>query len=366
MSIVKSQIFHTSSSSDWSLWDKFISETPRGIYLQSSSWLGSYSAYGFEASLLLSKDSEGAILGGMGVVLAKTGPLKVLICPYGPILKEGSEILLTDFVESFKRLGEKSGAFLSQLSLPFAGELSRDPKLAPFFLPQELVGDSFSESGSGIEFKYVTGISAIRAIQLLPEEPDPYTKVLANYKSSCRRNVKKSDTFGHEIVFAKGEKEIEEAYAVIESNADNQGYAVRSWGDFGDTLTSMVDRGQAIIAKCVNHGEIKGALIVFNVGQKLHYIMGGTVREKEDQKVGHFLHDQMIRLGIEKGYQFYDISMGGSDGVVRFKEGFGGVVIPQEDTRHWIHKPAQFWAYKKLLPWVQQNKKLVSRFLSKS
>jgi len=43
--------------------------------------------------------------------------------------------------------------------------------------------------------------------------------------------------------------------------------------------------------------------------------------------VGHFLQDQVIQIGIRKGYDFYDIFMGGSTGVVRFKERFGGEVV---------------------------------------
>jgi lipid II:glycine glycyltransferase (peptidoglycan interpeptide bridge formation enzyme) len=127
----------------------------------------------------------------------------------------------------------------------------------------------------------------------------------------------------------------------------------------------MVSKGQYFLACCKNEGDLKGVLIIFEVGQKLHYIIGGTLREEVDLKVGHFLHDQVIQIGIEKGYDFYDISMGGSDGVVRFKEGFGGEIIEITEPRYWVLKPLQFAAFQKLLPWVQKNKSKIANLLSK-
>jgi len=170
---------------------------------------------------------------------------------------------------------------------------------------------------------------------------------------------------GNELVFAESAEEIQKAYDLIELNAENQGYAVRSWDDFGATLISLVDSGHCMIPCCQNEGSLKGALIIFDAGQKLYYIMGATLREKKDLLVGHFLQDQVIQLAISKGYDFYDISMGGSPGVVRFKEGFGGEVLPLPEAQYWVLKPAQFFAYQKLLPWVQKNKTLVSKIVKK-
>lgn len=344
---------------DWSDWDKFLSSTSRGIYLQLSDWLKSYRAYGFKEYLILARNSNGEIIGGQGIVLASAGPLKILVAPYGPIIKHGLEEILSEIIQKFKDFAIESGAFLSQISIPISG----DQSFPTHFLSTETTiqnGD-----GNGLIFKYVTGISAIRAVELYPEKENPYEDVRANYKSATRRDVNKSGRMGNELVFAETEKEIKDAYSLIELNAQNQGYAVRSWDDFGPTLNALIKKGFCFIACCKNEGELKGALIIFEVGKKLHYIMGATIREKRDLMVGHFLQDQVIQLAIKKGYDFYDISMGGSDGVVRFKEGFGGKVIPFVEPQYWVHKKLQFIAYQKLLPWVQKNKTLVSGILKK-
>jgi len=154
----------------------------------------------------------------------------------------------------------------------------------------------------------------------------------------------------NKLYFPTSAFEIKEDYALIELNLENQGYGVRSWQDFGPTLISMIQNGQCLFICCENEMTLKGGLIIFDVGQKLHYIMGATLREKKVLMVGHFLQDQVIRIGIEKGYDFYDISMGGSPGVLKFKEGFGGEVIGGMEPTYWVVKTLQFAAFQRLKP----------------
>jgi lipid II:glycine glycyltransferase (peptidoglycan interpeptide bridge formation enzyme) len=299
----------------------------------------------------------------MGVVLAGKGPFKILVAPYGPILSGGNESLAEEIIIEFKTKAKSKGAFMAQLSLPVGNleENANEKHLLPITLPNQV----FQKVNKGLIFKYVTGLSAFRAVRLFPESEDTYEKVLSNYTASTRRNVKKSDKVGNSLYLPTATEQIKEAYKVIELNSENQGYSIRSWNDFGATLVEMVSKGQYFLACCKNEGDLKGVLIIFEVGQKLHYIMGGTLREEVDLKVGHFLHDQVIQIGIEKGYDCYDISMRGSDGVVRFKEGFGGEIIEITEPRYWVLKPLQFAAFQKLLPWVQKNKSKIAKILSK-
>ena len=81
--------------------------------------------------------------------------------------------------------------------------------------------------------------------------------------------------------------------------------------------------------------------------------------------VGHFHQDQVIQIGIKKGYDFCDISMGGRTGVVRFKKGFGGELVWLLEPKYWVLKPIQFSIFWKLLPFVQKNKSKIAGILSK-
>jgi len=356
-------IYWTQDNKDWQLWDEFIQRNSRGIYLQTHSWLESYRSYGFTPELLVAKDINEKIIGGIGVVLAGVGPMKILVAPYGPIVSHGNETILKTLIDEFKNHSKRKNVFLAQLSLP--AENGRENYFTAHLLPFESVDKLFSTEKKGLLFKYVTGLSAFRAVDLYPGEDSSYEKVRANYKTSTRRDVNKSGRMGHELQFARTEDQIKIAYELIELNAESQGYSVRTWDAFGKTLIQMVNKEQCLIPCCFNEGDLKGALIIFDVGNKLHYIMGATLREQKDKMVGHYLQDQVIQLGIKRGYDFYDISMGGSEGVVKFKEGFGGQVISVTETRYWVQKPLQFIAYQKLLPWVQKNKAIIGKLLSK-
>ena len=58
-------------------------------------------------------------------------------------------------------------------------------------------------------------------------------------------------------------------------------------------------------------------------GQRYNYLMGGTVRAQPDLGVGHFLHWMAINRAKDLGLMGYDLTSGGSSGVMRFKMGFG-------------------------------------------
>ncbi|WP_158531217.1 lipid II:glycine glycyltransferase FemX [Algoriphagus chordae] len=357
------KLYWTQAQEDWRLWDEFLQENPRGIYLQTQAWLESYRAYGFSPELLLAKDSDGIILGGLGLVLAGMGPLKILVAPYGPIINEGHDNLAEEIIAEFKTKAKAKGAFMAQLSLPAA--YSKDQAESQHLLSYKLTEALFSKVKKGLIFKYVAGIIGFRAVHLFPGEADAYEKVRANYKAATRRDVNKSGRMGNELYLPSSEAEIKEAYELIELNAVNQGYSVRTWNDFGPTLISLINKKQCFIACCKNEESLKGALIIFDVGKKLHYIMGATLREKKDLMVGHYLQDQVIQMAVQKGYDFYDISIGGSEGVVRFKEGFGGELIKITEPRYWVLKPLQFAIFQKLLPWAKKNKSKVAKLLSK-
>jgi len=104
-------------------------------------------------------------------------------------------------------------------------------------------------------------------------------------------------------------------------------------------------------------------LIVFDIGQRLTYVYGGIIREEKDLKLGHFMHNEMIKLSIEKGYEFYDFSVVGSEGVTRFKKGFNSHHVQFIGNRYWVLNKYKFFIYKKINSLIIRNKFLIARIL---
>jgi lipid II:glycine glycyltransferase (peptidoglycan interpeptide bridge formation enzyme) len=57
--------------------------------------------------------------------------------------------------------------------------------------------------------------------------------------------------------------------------------------------------------------------------------------------------------------------MGGSIGVVRFKEVFGGEVVQLSELKYLVLKPVPLSIFQKLLPFIQKNKSKIAGILSK-
>ena len=354
--------YWTTSEEDFRMWDNFLSSTKRGHYLQLSDWLSAYCKYGFKVDLLLVKDHYGDIVGGAGIVISKFLFLKFCSCSCGPIIKEGQEEIFKDLTNEIKKRFSSYRPICSSIHFPILKDENND--ISPFCLNIELDEDLINNSQEGSVIKAVISNNGFRVVKFTyDQEVSPEELVLKDCNLNAKRNIKKALKNDLTLYFARNENEISEAYALIELNAKYKGYPLRAWDDFKDSLINMVESQRCLIAICKHNDELKGALIVFDTGKRFTYISGGILREETDLKVGHFLQYQMLKLSIEKGYDFYDISIGGSPDVIRFKEGFGGKHVEFIPGRYWVHNRFWFWLYIALLPMLKKHKVFISKVL---
>ena len=184
--------------------------------------------------------------------------------------------------------------------------------------------------------------------------------------SQVRRNINLSYKNKAEIIFATTEEECKSAYKSIENNALEGNYAVRSFEDFKSTILNLVSKNSAYLVAIKVDNEIKGAGFAVNCGNCLTYISGGTKKEKPDLKVGYLIHWELIKKSYELGFKGYNISMGGSKGVVEFKAKFNTKTIHFiECHRHIILKPLIFKIYLILNSIFDKNKKSISVLLKR-
>ncbi|MGB3182794.1 MAG: peptidoglycan bridge formation glycyltransferase FemA/FemB family protein [Cyclobacteriaceae bacterium] len=353
----------TTQKEDLDKWDRFLQSSPRGHYLQVSHWLRSYSKYGFPFELLLITGSQGEILGGLGVVVSKFGMFKGYTCPCGPILAIGHEQLLDQCIEEFKKRAKEKKAIFCQVNMPLFLDPENSIKAHGLPLAIEDLA-SLKNAKAGDKARGISSINGFRSVVIsYDQDGEPYDHVYSNFNKNTKRNIKKANKNHLQLKFATTPQKVEETYHLLELNGATQGYSVRAWADFKDTLLGMMDKGMCMIPYCEFEGKMLGALIVFEVGERLTYVSGGTIREDRDLKVGHFLHNEMLRLSVQKGYRFYDISVGGSAGVTRFKEGFNGQHVQFHKPRYWVLNPTMFNAYDKMLPYFKRHKVLVSKVL---
>jgi lipid II:glycine glycyltransferase (peptidoglycan interpeptide bridge formation enzyme) len=363
MSIIGKSFIWTNLEKDLKDWDNFLRNNPRGNCQQISNWLASFQNYGFKSEVLLVKDEENKIIAGVGTILSKMPFLKVLLAPSGPILSEGYENLFETILNLFLERAKEKKVFYCHINAP----VLKDPnsKMGKHCLENISLDSIFFSGELGNEFQYVTSINGLRPVYInYNQDISPYDLVKKSFKRNTRDNVRVSYKNGLELKYASSEKEIEEAYELIVKNANQIGYTIRSWKDSKDMFLGMFNNKTCIIPCCYNEGILKGVLIVFDIGQRLTPMYGGILREKKDLKIGHFMHNEMLKLSIEKAYDCYDISVIGSEGVTRFKKGFGSEHVEFIGNRYWVLNQFKFKIYKMLNSIVVKNKDFVSRLLN--
>ncbi len=347
--------FFTKEQSWLDKWDAFLQETERGLYNQLSDWIKSYEVYGFDYSFLIAVENE-KIVGGCGIVVAKFSFFKFFIVPSGPVLEVGFESSLDDFLLQLQDEAKKIGCCYFQLSLPYS-----DTTFSKYTLDRISENSRYFSGKEGVAFKYVIPLQGMRLVDLTME--NTYENVVKKYSSNNKRNLNKTKQVDLEFRFVTSDIEIEQGYDCFALNAIEKGYPLRSYASMSKTLRAYIDKDHAKMACCFLDKKIIGALYVMNCGKRLTYINGGVLKEFQHLNVSNFMHDKMIQYAIENNHKSYDLSVGGSKGVVQFKESFGTQLYLYTPTRHWILKSQRFKLFLFVEKYLKPHKVKIAQLL---
>jgi len=345
---------------DWELWDGFLQETPRGHYLQLSDWLKSYSVYGFSPALLLGKNSQGQIVGGLGIVKASFAFVKLFVVPVGPIVMDGWEETTELFVREFYHYCKKNRATYAHINLPILKEGTMQFSLPKSALPSDSV---FYTGKEGIRFKSVVTISGLRWVDLTKYTIEDSELLLKDLPSKTRRDIRASLRKKVSCIQCSDHHALFQTYKAIERFASENGYVVRPWADVSGMLTNLFNKGYSIFLFAEKDNEIKGGIWLVKCGKRFTYMTGGTKREKPDLLTGYLLQWNALLSSLSEGFDGYDISVGGPRGVVRFKNSFNPVYYPFISPRHWVFHPLKFRLFDFLYAKLAKHKRSIASIL---
>lgn len=339
-------------------WDDFLKKSDRGLYNQLSSWIKFYEVYGFETTFyIITKDDS--IVGGCAIVIAKFSLFKFYIIPCGPVLIHEFEYKLDFIIEQLQMDASKRGCCYFQLSIPFL----KNQNLNLDYTLQNLQSDSIYFSGNtGTRFKHVIPLYGMRLTNL---ENKSYNQVYDKFSSNHKRNIQKTKSENFIFKFISSSNEIEEAYQCFVLNSIDKGYPIRSFDSMQNTLQDFINNDVAKIGCCFLDNKIIGAVYVMKTGNRLIYINGGVLKEHQHQRVSHFMHNELIKYSIEQNYKSYDISVGGSLGVINFKEGFATELYEFIETRYWVLRPKTFKMYELIEQKLKKHKSKIAYLLQK-
>lgn len=352
--------FLFTKDSNWlQKWDDFLLTEDCGSHLLYSDWLKSYTSYGFNYEVFLVLDND-KIVGGFGAVIAKFLFFKFYIIPHGPILKSSYRNHLQEVVNKIKGRAKELGCCYAQYSLPISDEFQIKSKT---FSTSD-IKDLKLSGKKGNLFKFVYSSYGINWVDF--SNANSSEQLINQFTAQVRRNINLSYKTNAKIHFAKSEEECRLAYKAIEDNALQGNYTVRSFKDFKDTILNLVEKNRAFLIFITIDDQIKGAGFAVNCGNCLTYISGGTQKEKPDLKLGYLIHWEFIKKSFELGFSGYNISMGGSKGVVEFKSKFNTTTAYYKEPHyHIVLKPLIFRVYTILNSIFVKNKKTISVVLKR-
>lgn len=332
-------------------WDELQINQESGMFTQTSTWLNSYEAYGFDFELLLGLDEKDEILTGFGSLIVKAGPFKIYNCPWGPWSKTNDLFDLA--TDAFLRRAKEIGAFACQLNPSIyddSGSTLHSLQSKGF-----KKGNLLNKIYSPIHFNLIH-LPQGSSVELEPQ-------LLKGFSENARRNIKSGLKNEVEMKPAQTPEEVRLAYSCFEQNAAREGYKIRDWNDLGPSLTASVLNGNALVFLARHEAKTVGAIWVAKGGRMLSYIMGGVERTEKDLKVGHLLQWRCIQKAAELGYSRYNISVGGSDGVVRFKSSFYPQEVSGVGPSYLVLSPVKYQLFKSGYSFLEKNKKLAVKIL---
>ena len=339
-------------------WDDFLKNDNRGNHLVYSDWLASYQSYGFDFEVYIVLNDDQKIIGGFGSVIAKSLIFKFYIVPIGPIFSSGFENEIDLTIKNLENRARKLSCCYVQFKLPI---IANGTNISHAY-DDNLVDNTFDNFESGNFFKYVyssNGFNWVDFDKCLNSE-DFFKKLTPK----VRRNINLALKNDFQISYPTSEDDIKIAYDLVIQNAIDNNYSVRSFEDFEKTFVDLIRKKKAffIVAKLDN--VVKGTSFVIDCGNHLTHIFGGTTKEKPDLKVGYLMHWQIIKKSIEMGYDGYNISLGGSEGVTYFKSKFNTTpILFIKNSQYLILKSSYFKLYLFLNSFLKNNKSTISNFL---
>ncbi|MBM6499482.1 peptidoglycan bridge formation glycyltransferase FemA/FemB family protein [Flavobacterium macrobrachii] len=347
----------SSNDGEWlKKWDDFVINENISSHLMLSDWNKSFKSYGFDFEVAILLD-DNSIIGGFAAVIAKAIFFKFYVVPFGPIVSGVSILHLNSLIENVKERAKKWDCCYCHVSLPF----SKSSNKHVINYSERL--DSLKNAYEGHEFKYVYSANGLnwKSVSEFQSEEE----LLNSFSTVVRRNIRSSLRKELKLVFAENEEDIKKGYDLCLLNAKQNGYVLRDWNSFGNTIVEMVQKNKAKFLLAINNDTIKGATLLVKAGNHYTYILGGSVKEKPDILVGHFLQYNGSKLAWLEKLDGYNISLGGSTSVVKFKNSYADEQIYYENSKYyWVLKPLYFKLYLFLEKNVKKNKRTISKILS--
>ncbi len=182
-------------------------------------------------------------------------------------------------------------------------------------------------------------------------------ELLANMKQKHRYNLKIAQREGVQVehITKDAVKSLDRFWKLLTATSDRHTFRLHTKAHYASILTNLGEK--ASLAFATHNGKDVAALMLITEGKVATYLHGGSLYEHRSVMAPYLLHWRLMVSLKAKGFTMYDfwgvhtkdgeaIKGHASEGVSRFKLGFGGIIKHYPPTVDVIFQPLRYSAYK--------------------
>lgn len=325
-------------------WDAFVAASG-GRHAQTAAWARVKAATDWRAERV-EVWKDGAILAGAQIVTRRLPLLgRVGYLDGGPVV--GAATAIDEVVDGVVALCRRSRVRNLVVDPPEgSGEVVERLRMRGF-----------------ISSQVKTVLAATLVVDLTKEE----SEILADMRSSTRRNIRKGERAGT-VVRRGGRDDLPVVGELFEATARRQGFVAAD----EDYLTALFDEldplGQCVIMIAEAEGAPVSAMLGIVFGDRIVYKRGGWSGTHGECRPNEVLHWSTMQWAKAAGLRRYDFDgiepevakalASGTDGpepthVTRFKLGFGGQVVLLPESLAFVPNPLLRFGYTTVFPRIK-------------
>ena len=268
-------------------WDELVAANPDGgNAMQTRAWGDFKARWGWPAERLVYELPGSRLVAAQWLRREVPGVGTIWYCPKGPGVTNQKDYL--EVVKQTREAGLLSGIFAR-----FESEVLADE------------ADTARLRAAGlVRANRDPGMKSTIFVDLAPGEE----AVLASFKQSCRRNIRKAEAAGVVVEPVTGTPDnLEVMFELMRATEARAKYGLRPRNYFLDYWQSLIAAGQAQLFLARHEGEVLAGLFLTYVGQRGWYKDGGSFDKKREMLAPYLVQWRVMQWQMQQGITQYDL-----------------------------------------------------------
>ncbi|MDP4118488.1 MAG: peptidoglycan bridge formation glycyltransferase FemA/FemB family protein [Bacillota bacterium] len=195
-------------------------------------------------------------------------------------------------------------------------------------------------------------------------------ELVAEFSNKTRYNLRLSYRKGVTVFWTNDEGSGKRFHEIYEITAMRDNFSYRS-AEYFEHMLKIIPKENIRIYFTKHEDDVLSSAVCIKSGDKMWYMYGASSNEKRNLMPNYAMQWEMIKWALECGCDRYDFGgvfvLDKENGLFKFKKGF----CDKEDVREYlgeidmVYNPFYFFAYDKILPFMQGFKRKLFKLFKK-